>query len=348
MKRVKTVRILHVGVGNVGRALVSQVITGRRSVEKSLGIRLMYCGEYTSTRGQFLARGLTDAQVLGFPEGAAAIDPMAALPHLELPFVVVDTTSSDETAPLLDAALKWGGSVVLANKRPLAGSSETYTELMTGSGGRIFCEATVGAGLPVVEMLRDMVLTGDAVESVTGVLSGTLGFILSQVEAGSTFSEAVKKAKDQGLTEPDPRDDLSGADVARKVVIVARLAGWNVEIGDIQVDSLYPADMADLTVDEFMGQLPALDRQMADRAKAAKASGKVLRFLAQVNEGSCQVGVREVESSSDLGSLKGPDNMIVIASRRYHDNPMVIKGPGAGVQVTAAAVFGDILRAARG
>lgn len=339
----KTYYLLQLGVGNVGGALREQIIRERPAILKRYGIDLVYCGLFTSEGGIFESGGLADTAVLDFRQGTVQ-DIKECIASLPSPYIVIDTTSSNSTSPLLQQALFGGGSVVTANKKPLAGLQADFDTLMAASHDRLYFETTVGAGLPVINTIQSLLATGDEVESIQGCFSGTLGFIFSELQAGKSFSEAVFEAKTRGFTEPDPRDDLSGIDVARKVIILARLMGMKLEPNAVRVSSLYPPEMATVSIDDFMQNLPSLDADIADQTAGAKQSGKVLRYVATVTPKACSVSLTAVDARSDIGNLSGPDNIVVIQTERYHDNPLVIKGPGAGREVTAAGVFGDILR----
>ena len=339
----KTIYLLQLGVGNVGGALRRQIIEQRSTLIGNSGINLAYAGLFTSEGGVFDPAGLTDAAVLDFDAGTN-IPAEQCIELMPTPFVVIDTTSSNATIPLIKQALSRGGYVVTANKKPLTGSQSDFDDLLTVGKDTLYFETTVGAGLPVIRTLQSLLATGDEIESIQGCFSGTLGFIFSQLQTGKSFSEVVTEAKSRGFTEPDPRDDLSGMDVARKVVILARLMGMKLEPRDVHVESLYPSELATVSIDEFMQKLPSLDAAIANQTEVAQKSGKVLRYVATITPKSCSVSLSAVDTNSDIGNLSGPDNIVVIRTERYHDNPLVIKGPGAGPEVTAAGVFGDILR----
>lgn len=201
----------------------------------------------------------------------------------------------------------------------------------------------------MLSTLQDLVATRDEVERISGCLSGTLGFVCSRLMEGQRFSEIVREAKSLGYTEPDPRDDLSGVDVARKALIIAREIGMKLEMHEIALTGLVTPPLMSLpSVAAFMEALPSLDAPMAERVETARGNGAVLRFVAEIQPSSVEVGLREVSLSSPLAQLDGPDNLLVFRSERYHANPLVIRGPGAGAEVTAAGVYGDILKIGRG
>ena len=262
--------------------------------------------------------------------------------------VLVDLTA-DDTAPALEAALTHGMDLVLANKRPLAGRravSEALWQTASARGRRILHEATVGAGLPIIDTYHKLTESGDRVQRIEGLLSGTLGYVLSEVSSGMPFSRAVRSAMQRGYTEPDPRDDLSGMDVGRKALILARLLGYQGELRRTAVESLVPKWARALDRDEFLRRLPELDAGWRRRAAAAAAAGTVLRYVATVTRGKIAVGLRAVPASSPLAAISGSDNQLVFTTARYKSNPLVITGPGAGAEVTAAGVLNDILRVA--
>ncbi len=174
-------------------------------------------------------------------------------------------------------------------------------------------------------------------------MSGTLGFLCSQLESGLTYSQAVTKAFELGYTEPDPRDDLSGFDVARKAIILARTAGWPLEISDLKVEAFYPTELANLSVPQFMETLPTLNAMYQEKVQQAAVSGQVLRYLAEITPLGGTVGLTNVPKNSPLGALNGPGNYFSFTSKRYADHPLIISGPGAGLEVTAAGVFSDLI-----
>jgi homoserine dehydrogenase len=340
------IHVLQLGVGNVGRALVGQILSERAELKSRRNLEIVFCGLFNVNTGAFSTAGLTADQINSFPDSAGHEDPATAIAQMPKPFVVVDATSSAATLPLLQSALRRGGAAVLANKKPLAGLQSDFDALMRAGKNRLYFETTVGAGLPIISTLRDLIITGDKIERMTGCFSGTLGYIFSEIEAGRPYSQAVSAAKAHGYTEPDPRDDLSGIDVMRKVIILARLTGRRLEPDTVTLEGIFPDSMAKLSVDEFMSKIPKLDEEFEARSCNAKAQGNVLRYTASVTPKSCVVKLEAVPKNSDIGSLNGPDNIVVIQTERYHDNPLIIKGPGAGANVTAAGVFADIIKAA--
>lgn len=335
-----TCKLMHIGVGNVGRELVGQL--------QQHGTEFVYSGLFDKDGGVYASEGLSDEQIEKFPADAdPAVTLAGGIAEAEPPFILIDTTAIDSTLPLMKDALRRGGAVAMSNKKPLTGTQTDWDELHALGGPRLFYETTVGAGLPVISTLKSLLATGDEVVKIQGCFSGTLGFLFSELENGASFSGAVTQAKGLGFTEPDPRDDLSGMDVARKVLILSRVIGKRLEIADVEVEKLYSDALAALSADDFMAQVSTLDEQYAAKAAEAKAAGKALRYVATVTPTEHSVKLLAVSGQSDIGNLRGPDNIVVIQTKRYYDNPLVIKGPGAGVPVTAAGVFADCLAAAQ-
>ncbi|HYS56044.1 MAG TPA: bifunctional aspartate kinase/homoserine dehydrogenase I [Thermoanaerobaculia bacterium] len=259
--------------------------------------------------------------------------------------ILVDLTS-EETAPLLQEALERGFHIVLANKKPLAVPQIEYDRLFQTASDRglsIRYEATAGAGLPVLDTLAKLQEAGDRVEKIVGCFSGTLGYLMTSLEDGRRFSEAVHEAWKRGYTEPDPRDDLSGTDVARKALILARSLGMRVELADIALEPLFGPKVDDPDPATFVGKLASLDNDFARRASAARDEKSVLRFVATIDREGIRVGTSAVPESSPMGRLRGTDNQVAIYSKRYKTNPLVVTGPGAGADVTAAGVLNDII-----
>ena len=206
-------------------------------------------------------------------------------------------------------------------------------------------ETNVGAGLPVLDNLQLLFGAGDELISFSGILSGSLSYMFGLLEDGLTLSQATQKAKDSGFTEPDPRDDLSGTDVARKLLIVARESGLELELSDIEVESVLPAGFCEeCSVEEFMTQLPKLDGQFNDKVKAAASEGKVLRYVGTIKDAHCKVGIEAVTAEHALNDIRDGENALAILSQYYQPKPFVIRGYGAGAEVTAAGVFADILK----
>jgi aspartokinase/homoserine dehydrogenase 1 len=262
--------------------------------------------------------------------------------------IVVDVTA-DETSSVLEYALQHGADLVLANKRPVGGNrahAESLRAIASSHGRRVLHEATVGAGLPILDTFAKLVEAGDSVRRIEGCPSGTMGYLFGEMGRATPFSTALRGAMRLGYTEPDPRDDLSGADVARKGLILARLLGFSGEFEDVRVESLVPDDAVALPLAEFLNGLERYDAGWATRVEQARTRGAVLRYRATATPDSVTVGLVEVPAGSALGALNGTDNQFSFTTARYDTNPLVITGPGAGPAVTAAGVLNDVLKLA--
>uniref|UniRef100_A0A0C9QNY5 TSA: Wollemia nobilis Ref_Wollemi_Transcript_15431_3232 transcribed RNA sequence n=1 Tax=Wollemia nobilis TaxID=56998 RepID=A0A0C9QNY5_9CONI len=266
--------------------------------------------------------------------------------------VIVDCTADSEVAKNYYQWLRKGMHIVTPNKKANSGPLDQYLKLRNlqrRSYTHYFYEATVGAGLPIISTLRGLLETGDKILRIEGIFSGTLSFIFNSFSGQETFSQIVTKAKEAGYTEPDPRDDLSGMDVARKVIILARECGLKLELHDISVQSLVPEPLKGCTsVEEFMHKLPEFDYEISKQREDADSSGEVLRYVGVVdvlaNEG--RVELRKYSKAHPFTQLYGSDNIIAFTTKRYHNQPLIVRGPGAGAEVTAGGVFSDILRLA--
>lgn len=350
----RRIPVIVLGTGKVGRAFVRQLLQNHRAIAARYDVDFhLICladssGALVDHAG--IKPDLIEARLAAKAAGRAIADqpgtlsgqtPLDLIRHAAEPgMIVVDTTAADGMEPALSHTLAIGGGVVLANKRPVAGPWQTARVFFDSPRARY--EATVGAGLPVIHTLRYLVDTGDAVRRIEGALSGTLAYLCSRLEEGEAFSTAVETAKAKGYTEPDPRDDLSGMDVARKALILARLAGWPLELADVHVDPLYPAEMASLSEAEFMAHLPRLN---SDFAAYMGALAGVPRYLAEITPQGGTVGLRMV-GERVATQLRGTLNQVSFFTDRYADHPLGLLGPGAGIDVTAAAVLQDCLQLA--
>jgi bifunctional aspartokinase / homoserine dehydrogenase 1 len=262
--------------------------------------------------------------------------------------VLVDLTA-DDTGEILKAAFAAGMHVALANKRPLTASKRKYDEIRAAALAQrreLRHEATVGAGLPIIDTFDKLVESGDRVDRIEACPSGTLGHVFGELGRGRRFSEALRGAIDKGYPEPDPRDDLSGMDVARKALILGRLLGFRGELKDIEVESLVPKAARDIALREFLDRLEEWDESWGRRVDAARARGSVLRYRAIATRRRIRVGLVVVDASSPLASLNGTDNQFIFTTMRYKKNPLVITGPGAGPDVTAGGILNDVLHLA--
>ena len=358
--------LILLGCGKIGRALAELLQERYAHIALRFGLEARIVAVADRTGFLFRPAGIPKDELAGILEtktGGAKItarsgaiatdDPVAMVRHvlsyrLARP-VLIDVTDGDDTAEALLEALRLGADVVSANKKPLAGSLARFRALVDGAraAGRLLkVEATVGAGLPVVDTLEMLLATGDRLTRAEGCLSGTLGFVMTRLDEGVPFSQSVAEAARLGYTEPDPVADLSGADVGRKAVILGRLSGLALAEDAIEVVPLVDPKLAGRPLDALIEALRAYDAPIAQRIEKARRDGRALRYVARVEAGRITVGPVEIPVDSPLGMLKGTDNMIVFTSERYAARPLVVSGPGAGVDVTAMGVLGDILRIA--
>ncbi len=352
----QTLSVGIIGPGNVGRALLTQLAqaSSQRDGEDRSGLDLRLRAIANSRHMHLAQRALDPADADAALEDGEMLDldrftahvHAAHLPHA----MIVDCSGSDAVAARYAGWLAAGIHVVTPNKQAGSGSLERWRAIRAASrhGGHFRYEATVGAGLPVIQTLRNQLDTGDELLEVEGVFSGTLAWLFNSFDGSVPFSQLVAEARALGYTEPDPRDDLSGTDVARKLVILAREAGRELSLEDIEVENLVPLALRNVSREEFLARLHELDAPLQARLDAARQQGRSLRYLAQLDRnGRARVGL--VAPEPGHASLHGrlSDNLIQFRTRRYADNPLVVQGPGAGPDVTAAGVFGDILAIAQ-
>ncbi len=264
--------------------------------------------------------------------------------------IFVDATGNEKVARQYAKLLGSGVHIATPSKRANTFSQDYFNQLkkLTKNGAVHYkYETAVGAGLPVISTIESLLDTGDEVTEVSGVVSGTMTFIFNQLQQGVAFSEIVKRAKSDGYSEPDPRDDLSGEDVARKFLILARTCGYSFERDQIRVDTLVPEKLTQLDLSEFLDHLPNYDSHWKNRNSQALVNNRRLRYVGKFSADGIEIGIKEVPSDSPIGGLKGTDNLIQIFTRRYATSPIVIQGPGAGKEVTAAGILADIIAIAK-
>jgi len=353
--------VVILGFGQIGRELAMQM--AHRAAHAADG-QARIVGLVDRSGYVFDARGISAKRLQALADAKVARTPLSRVRHgvhatadeaiaamtghaLSRP-ILVDVTAGD-TVPVLVKAIERGMDVVLANKRPLAGSETDARSLAQSAAAndrRVLHEATVGAGLPIIDTIQKLAESGDQILRIEGSPSGTLGYLLSEMGRGTAFSLALKTAMRLGYTEPDPRDDLSGMDVARKALILGRLIGFSGEISNVEVESLVPVALREVPLDVFLSRLSEADGEWEQRIREAREAGTVLRYRATVTKRDARVGIVAVDAKSSLASLAGTDNHFSFTTRRYRANPLVITGPGAGAAVTAAGVLNDVLKLA--
>lgn len=341
---MKKVHIFLIGTGLIGGALLDMLpknvrLVGLANTQGMLfdrkGIHPGNWKKLLETRGQKtdIARFLKNIISFKFPNS-----------------VLVDCTGGDDIARLYPQILSQGISIVTPNKKANSGSFKNYAAIRQAakkSGAKFLYETNVGAGLPVIGPLQDLLAAGDEIVSIEGVFSGTLSFIFNTFDGSKPFSEVVRKAKELGYTEPDPRDDLSGVDVARKILILARETGTKLELKDVKITSLLsPACMKAKSVEDFFIALKGMDHHFKKLAETARRNHQALRFIARFAKGKASLSLESVSMDHPFYSLSGADNIISFRTKYYSQTPLVIRGPGAGAKVTAAGVLADILKVA--
>ena len=360
--------IILFGAGSVGRALISQILGKREFHARHYGLCLCVLAVCDSTamvskpgmalQDSHLQEILTvkgkEGSLIDHSLGVTQQDLSNAVGSFaKMGTVVVDCTASSDTVCALLLALDKGCKIVLANKKPLTMEQEVFDRLAhrpasdssypAWDPGLSRWEATVGSGLPVITTLNRLKGSGDTVHRIAGSLSSTLGSIMTGLQEGRSFSNIVREVHQSGYTEPDPREDLGGTDVARKALILVRGLGWKMDLSDVEVVSLYPPHLDNMPATSFLEHLPHLDSDFTTRTHAAAVQGHVLRYVATIEGSKCRVGLNAVATDSPLGRLKGADNLIEIHSRWYSSSPLVIQGRGDGVNATAAGVLSDII-----
>ncbi|WP_057939528.1 bifunctional aspartate kinase/homoserine dehydrogenase I [Algoriphagus resistens] len=348
----KVLHVFLVGVGLIGQALIKMIANQQQKLRGENELDIQIHGMANSRFMAFHEDGfdLKNPYVLSDSDEKTDLSKFIRTME-EMNFsnsVFVDCTASQDVAELYSKILEAKVAIVTPNKKANSGSMEQYRalkKLAKKRGVKFLYETNVAAGLPVINTLQDLMLSGDRVIRIEAVLSGSMNYIFSELESGAPFSEVVKKAKELGFTEPDPRDDLSGMDVARKILILGREAEQELEFDSIEIQSMVPQDCRGLgSVPDFFEKLKTHDEAFAKMLQEAEAKGEKLRFMATLENGKAKVGLNSVPVSHPFSSLSGSDNMILLTTDRYHDRPMIIRGPGAGADVTAAGVFADVIR----
>lgn len=339
-----------IGPGQVGQAFVRQVRAAQSLLRRTRGLDMHLAGAigrekmWLAVDDPHWQVSAHHTQVWRPQDMVTFLSQVRATGHSA---VLVDCSASEAVPDRYAAWLDQGMHVVTPNKRAGSGSQDRWAAIQAARrhGGHFRYEATVGAGLPVIQTLRDLLDTGDDLHTIEGMLSGTLAWLCAHHDGSQPFSAWVRQAQTLGYTEPDPRDDLSGQDVARKLVILAREAGWALSLEDVEVESLVPKELESLDKEMFFKRLHEMDAVMSDRLHQARAEGGVLRHVASLDrQGRARVRLVLVPTSHAFAHSRETDNVVQFTSRRYADNPLVIQGPGAGADVTAAGIFADVLR----
>jgi aspartokinase/homoserine dehydrogenase 1 len=337
--------------GLIGKTLLNQIKNQFDYLKKEKSIEINVTGVINSKKMLIDSNGFNlDDLDKTLNDGGEASDLEAFTNKIiDLNFanaVFVDCSASKFVVEFYEKLLKKSISIVTPNKIANTLSQAKYDglrELAKKSNARFMYETNVGAGLPVIGVLQSLLNSGDKILKIEAVLSGTLSFIFNNFKGDLKFSQVVLDAKAKGFTEPDPRDDLSGLDVARKALILSRDCGEQMELNDIKVENLVPKNLREVDVNTFLEKLPEVDSTYESLKKDAESKGNVLRYMAVIENTKVSIELKQVDSQHPFYNLSGSDNMIVFTTERYKNNPLVIKGPGAGAEVTAAGVFAEII-----
>ena len=350
LSEYKVLNLFVCGVGTVGGQLLEQIHNQYEELKRTKRLKLNVVGIATSKKALFNSDGIDLANyrelLADAPESNEKKLRDAIIEMNCFNSVFVDCTASKEVAEIYQPLLEHNISVIAANKIAASSSYEKYARLKETALARgVFFryETNVGAGLPIIGTINDLRNSGDVILKIEAVLSGTLNFIFNEISADVTLSEAVRRAKEQGYSEPDPRIDLSGKDVIRKLVILAREAGYKVEKTDVEAHLFIPDEFFEGSIDEFWKNLPKLDADFEARRKQLYAEGKRWRFVATFDHGKLSVALKEVDRTHPFYNLQGSNNIVALTTERYREYPMLIQGYGAGASVTAAGVFANIM-----
>lgn len=350
----RQINLYLVGIGNVGRKLVDQIRQQQDFLSEDLRLNIRVAGIANSRRAVFadetvplddVAALLADADETTIEQFADAV-----IERNLRNSIFVDVTASPEVVEIYPRLLERSVSVIACNKIAASSEYERYLRLRSLAreyGTNFFFETNVGAGLPVITTLNDLRRSGDRINRIEAVLSGTLNFVFNNYDGSRKFSDVVRQAQTEGYTEPDPRLDLSGTDVARKILILAREAGCRLEIGDVTNTPFLPASSFEGNVEDFYKEMAANEDHFRRLLNDAISKGQKLKYIAVLDHGQASVGLQSIGPEHDFANLSGKDNAVLFYTNRYPDQPLVVKGAGAGAEVTAAGVFADIIRACR-
>ncbi|RVU26464.1 bifunctional aspartate kinase/homoserine dehydrogenase I [Sandaracinomonas limnophila] len=350
--QLRSLHLYLVGAGLIGKTLLKQLAGQEKFLANYRGLKVKLVGIANSRKQLIDEAGIPineAIELLNEKGNPNQIDTfIEKIKELNLPNAVfADCTADKEIYHHYLGLFKSNISVVTPNKVANSGPYKQYAELHQTAlqkGVKFLYETNVGAGLPVINTLQGLIASGDRFEKIEGVLSGTLSFIFNQFVPGKSFMEVVKQAKEKGYTEPDPREDLSGMDVARKILILSREIGLKLEFSDITIEKIIPANCENAnSVDSFFEELDKSNAYFENLVNEAHQNGKKLRYIAALENNKITIGLRQVDSSHPFYQMDGADNVIAFTTKRYHDRPLVIKGPGAGAEVTASGVFADIV-----
>ena len=340
------------GIGLVGGNLLEQIKQQQPKLLKEKHLKIKLAGVANSKKMLFDREGI---DIATFKERMLSEGHVSSLEQFKNEIIglnmynsiFVDCTANTQAADLYAELLNANVSIVTANKVAASSEYENYAllkKIAKRKGAKFLFETNVGAGLPIINTLNDLMNSGDTILKIEAVLSGTLNFIFNTISENVPLSQTIRMAKEQGYAEPDPRIDLSGVDVARKLLILVRESGYQFDMNDIKINTFIPEKYFEGSVDDFWKNIPAVDAEFETNRKKLAESGKYWRFVAKFEEGKAEIGLQEISASHPFADLQGSNNLVMFTTERYHDFPMIIKGYGAGAAVTAAGVFADIIR----
>jgi aspartokinase/homoserine dehydrogenase 1 len=346
-----------VGVGTVGKKLLAQISQQSEFLRKNLRLNVRVVGLANSKKVLFDEEGIDLAnfgsQISDFGKEHSSTSKAMADLIIEKNLrnsIFVDVTANEEVVETYPKLLKKAVAIIACNKIAASSEYEKYRSLKNLArefNANFLFETNVGAGLPVINTLNDLTRSGDEIRRIEAVLSGTLNFVFNNYDGSRSFSTVVRQAQTEGYTEPDPRLDLSGTDVARKILILAREAGFVMEMSDIENKGFLPESCLQGSVEDFYNEMDKHENYFHGLLDAAKNQNLTLKYIASFNEGKASVGLQSIDPTHNFANLSGKDNAVLFYTNRYADFPLVVKGAGAGADVTAAGVFADIIRAAR-
>ena len=348
----KTLNVFCLGTGSIGATLFRQLKEHKQFLQEHNGIQVRVAGISNSRKMIFNSEGIDlDRWKETLEESGEQADLgqfVAKMKLMNLPnCVFADNTASAAPIEYYDEIFRSTISVITCNKIGNSGSYQQYKTFKDSArlhGVDFFYETNVGAGLPIVRTLKDLMMSGDRVITIEAILSGTISFIFNHFKGDVTFHDVVKMAQEKGYTEPDPRDDLSGTDFMRKILILARDAGYEFEASDVEIQKMLPQSCQDATsVEDFYSELKKSEAFFSNMKKEAEDAGKVLRYIGKLENGKASITLQMVDGSHPFYTLSGSDNIISFTTERYKERPLVVKGPGAGAEVTAAGVFADLI-----
>ncbi|REC47982.1 bifunctional aspartate kinase/homoserine dehydrogenase I [Chryseobacterium pennipullorum] len=348
---VKQVHLYICGTGNVGTKLIQQIYAQNPYLREHLFVNIRISGLSNSRKMIFSDRGISEEDYLNWQKMGTEASPENFAEEMITRnlrnSIFVDITASRDLPKVYESLLRRSIDIVACNKIAASSDYEKYRTLKNTARNHncsFFFETNVGAGLPVIGTISDLIKSGDRITSIQAVLSGTLNFVFNNYDGSRTFSEVVAQAQEEGYTEPDPRLDLSGTDVARKILILAREAGYPLQFEEIENTGFLPEDCMLGTVENFYAKLTEHESHFKNLLQSAQSDGKILKYTAEFKDGKAKVGLQHIAPGSDLFHLYGKDNIVIFKTLRYSEQPLVVKGAGAGAEVTASGVFADIIR----